>query len=89
MKNAYVAFDALDDSRNVLHEFRFVKSNIFFDIKMEVFHYKESFVAGGYFTNIHATFMYASVIMCETLCIALMLAAPNFLHVIAAVIINA
>ncbi len=37
MKNVRVAFDVLEDSRNVPHGFQVVKRHITFDIKMEDF----------------------------------------------------
>ncbi len=38
MKKLRVAFDALEDGRNVPHGFQFVKYQVIFDIKMEDFH---------------------------------------------------
>ena len=89
MKNVRVAFDALEDGRNVPHGFQFVKCHMIFDIKMEDFRRKARLVAGGHMTNVPATFTYASVVTRETVRIALMLAALNSLEVMAADIMNA
>ncbi len=59
-----------------------------FDTKMEYFHCKARLVAGGHMTNVPATFTYTSVVMHETVGIALMLAALNLLEVMAADIMN-
>ncbi len=60
-----------------------------FDIKMEDFHKKACLVAGRHMTNVPVTLTYTSVVTCETVCIALMLAALNLLGVMAADIMNA
>ncbi len=46
MKNVSIAFDALEDGRNVPHGFQFVKCHMIFDIKMEDFCCKACLVAG-------------------------------------------
>ncbi len=89
MKNVQVAFNAQEDGKNVPHSFLFVKCHMIFNIKMEDFRCKAHLFAGGYMTNVPATYTYTSVIMCETVCIALMLAALNLLEVMAANIMNA
>ncbi len=89
MQNIRVAFNALEDGRNVLHGFQLVKCHIIIKIKMEDFHCKAHLVAGGHMTNVPATYTYASVIMPETVCIALMLAALNLLDVMVTDIMNA
>ncbi len=84
MRNVRVAFDTLEDGRNVHHGFEFVKCHMIIDIKMEDFCQKACLVAGRHMTNVPATYTYASVIMGETVCITLMLAALNLLEVMAA-----
>ncbi len=81
MKNVRFAFDALEDGRNVPHGFHFVKYHMIFNIKMEDFCQKACLVASRHMTNVPATFMYASIVTCKTVCIALMLAALNLLEV--------
>ncbi len=88
-KNVRVVFDTLEDDRNVPHGFQFVKCHMIFDIKMEDFHCKAHLVAGRYMTNVPATFTYASVVMCETVSIALMIATLNLLEVMAGDSMNA
>ena len=60
-----------------------------FDIKMEDFKCKVRLVAGGHKTKAPATITYASFVLCETVCIALMLAALNDLQVKAGDVLNA
>ncbi len=60
-----------------------------FDIKMEDFCRKARLVAGGHMTKAPSTMTYASVISCETVHIALMLAALNDLEVNAGDVLNA
>jgi hypothetical protein len=62
---------------------------MFFDIKMEGFKRKNRLVAGGHKTEAPATITYASVVSCETVRIALMLAALNDLQVKAGDVLNA
>ena len=52
-----------------------------FDIKMEDFCRKACLVTGGRQTEAPTTITYASVVSCETVCIALLMAALNDLEV--------
>ncbi len=88
MKNVRVAFDTLENSRNVPQGFQFVKCHMILDIKMEDFHRKACLVAGRHMTKFPATFTYSSDIMHETVHITQMLAALNLLKVMAAHIMN-
>ncbi len=60
-----------------------------FDVKMEDFRRKARLVAGGHMTDVPPTIMYASVVSCKTVRIALTMAALNALKVMAADITNA
>ncbi len=60
-----------------------------FDVKMEDFHRKARLVAGGHMTDVPPTITYASVVLRETVCVALTMAALNALKVMAANIMNA
>jgi hypothetical protein len=60
-----------------------------FDIKSEDFSWKTCMVAGGYMTSAPTIMTYASVVLRETICIALTLAALNDLEVKVADILNA
>ncbi len=86
MNNVRVAFNALEDGRN---GFQFVKCHMNVDIKMEDFHCKACLVTDRHMTNVPATFIHPSVIMHETVHIALMLGALNLLEVMAVDIMNA
>ncbi len=88
MQNVRVAFDTLEDGRNVPHGFPFVKCHMIFDIKLEGFHCKTCLIAGVHVTNVPATYTYASFITHETICISLMLVAMNSQEVVAADIMN-
>jgi hypothetical protein len=59
------------------------------DVKMEDFHRKARFVAGGHMTETPASNTYASVVSREPVCITLTLAALNDLEVKTADIKNA
>ena len=60
-----------------------------FDIKMEDFRRKARLVAGGHMAKAPATITYASVVSCETVCIALLMAALNDLNVKVGDVLNA
>jgi hypothetical protein len=60
-----------------------------FDIKIEDFQRKARMVAGRHMTGTPTIMTYASVVSCETICIALKIAALNDLKVKAANILNA
>jgi hypothetical protein len=60
-----------------------------FDVKMEDFHRKARFVAGGHATDAPHVMTYASVVSRESVRIALTLAALNDLHVMMGDIENA
>jgi hypothetical protein len=60
-----------------------------FDIKIEDFRRKARMVAGGHMTDAPTTMTYAMVVSCETLRIALTIAALNDLAVKVADILNA
>jgi hypothetical protein len=55
-----------------------------FDIKC-----KARLVTGGHKTNAPATITYASIVSCETVCIAIMLVVLNYLQVKVGNILNA
>ena len=79
----------MEDSEQVPVGFHRVNCNMIFDVKMEDFRLKSRLIAGGHTTNIPATITYASVVSCETVRIALTLAALNDLEVKVADIQNA
>ena len=59
---------------------QFVQYPMIFDIKFEDFRQKARLVAGGHMTNAPATTMHASIMLRETVRIALMIAAFNVLR---------
>ncbi len=86
MKNVQVAFDPLEDGMQQLNGYQFVRCHMIFDVKMEDFSWKAPLVAGGYMPP---TVTHASIVLHETVRIALIMAALNALKVTAADIINA
>ena len=81
MKNVKVAFKILNDGEMALRDHQFIKCHMIFDIKMENFRRKARLVAGGHMTTAPASVTYAGVVLRETVCIALTLAALNDLEV--------
>lgn len=77
--NMRVAFDMLLEGVSAPAGYQFVRCNLFFDVKLEIFWRKASVVAGGHMTDAPATITYASVVSRDTDCIALTLAALNAL----------
>ena len=89
MKNTKCAFKIFDDGKFAPRDHQFVKCHIIFDIKMEDFRRKARLVAGGHMTTAPASVTYASVVLQETVRMALMLAALNDLDVQCGDVMNA
>ena len=66
-----MAFEVLPDREPVPIGHQFVQCHMVLDIKIEDFRYKARFVAGGKMTKALATIIYASVVLRETVRIAL------------------
>ena len=75
MKEVKVAFRKLKDGEQIPIGYQRVPLHMVFDVKMEGFRCKARLVAGGHVTKPPATVTYASVVSCETVRIALTLAA--------------
>ena len=71
----------MEDKECVPIGYQRVPLHIIFDVKMEDFRCKARLVAGGHVTKPPATMTYASVVSCETVRIALNIAALNDLEV--------
>ena len=89
MKNVRVAFKILEDNEKPQPGFQFIRCHMIFDIKMEDFRRKAWLVAGGHMTDVPRTITYSSVVGCDTVQIAITLAALNDLEVKVANIMNA
>ena len=76
-----VVFKILRNNEKPPPTFQEIHCHLVFDIKMEDFHRKARFVAGGHITEAPKTLTYASVVSRETVRIALTLAALNDLEV--------
>jgi len=62
MANCAVAFDILDDGREVPVGYQQIRCHMVFDVKMEDFKRKARYVAGGHMTETPAAMTYASVV---------------------------
>jgi len=97
MKNVIVAFEpwgkgSVDDARSgqELPGYQEIKCHMIFDIKMdEKFTRKARLVAGGHTTDTPTSLTYSSVVSCDSVRIAFMLAAINDLNLSACDIGNA
>ena len=88
INNVKVAFDVLPDGHNEPIGHQFLKCHVLFDVKIEYFRRKSRYVAGGHITNAPPMITYASVVSCETVRLALTIAALNSFQVKAAEIMN-
>jgi hypothetical protein len=89
LKDDHVAFKILLDGQSLPIGYQKIPCHMIFDIKMEDFRRKARLVAGGHMTKAPATITYASVVSRETVCIALLMAALNDLHVKVGDVLNA
>ena len=89
MKNVRVAFDAIKDEDKITPGYTQINCHLVFDIKMGSLHRKCHLVVGGHMTEPPTSITYASVVSCESVHIALTIAALNGLHVMATDIKNA
>ena len=81
IRDVRVAFSILPDGQPAPAGNQKIPCHMIFDIKMEDFRRKARLVAGGHMTKAPTTITYASVVSCETVCIALLMAALNVLNV--------
>ncbi len=89
LKGVHVAFKILLDGQSLPIGCQKIPCHMIFDIKMENFRHKARLVAGGHMTKAPAIITYASVVSCETVCIALLMAALNDLNVKVGDVLNA
>ncbi len=89
MKDVCVAFKILLDRQSAPIGYQKISCHMIFDIKMEDFRRKARLVAGGHRSKAPATITYASAVSCETVCIALLMAALNDLEVKIGNVLNA
>ncbi len=89
MKNVCVAFKILADNESVPIGYQRIPCHMVFDIKMDDFTRKARLVAGRHMTDAPSTIMYASVVSCKTIGIALLMAALNDLEVKVGDVLNA
>ena len=81
MKDVRAAFKILLDGQSAPIGYQKIPCHMIFDIKMKDFCRKAHLVAGGHRTKAPTTITYVSVVFCETVCIALLMAASNDLEV--------
>ncbi len=66
--------------------YQFVQCHLIFDLKMTDFCQKVQLVAGEHMTDVPPTVTYASIVLHETICIALTMVALNMLKVMAEIL---
>ena len=76
-----IAFKIIDEGENIPPTYQEIRYHVIFDINMEYFQRNAQYVAGGHATVAPPTLTYASVVLRESVCIALTLAALNDLEV--------
>ena len=83
MKNVCVAFEEYNKSQGpVTPGYKQLDCHMIFDVKMnEYFHRKAWMVADGHKTETPASIMYSLVVSCNSVCIALTIAALNELKI--------
>jgi hypothetical protein len=89
MKNIRIAFKVLNGEEAIPPTCQEIRCHIIFDVKMEDFHHKAWFVAGGHTTDAPHVMTYASVVSRESVSIALTVVALNDLDVMMGDIENA
>jgi hypothetical protein len=88
MRNVRVAFKILDNTQNLPVGYLQIPCRLLFDVKLD-FTRKTRLVAGGHVTDPPSIITYASVVLRESVRIALLIAALNDLDVMGADISNA
>ena len=81
MKNVRVAFQIFYENEEVPIGYKFIRCCMIFDVKIEDFRRKSRLVDGGHMTDTPEAITYASIASCESVRLALMLAALNALKV--------
>jgi hypothetical protein len=89
MKDVRIAFKCLNRGKRAPLDYKWIKWHMIFDIKIEDFRRKARMVAGGHMTGAPTIMTYTSVVLRETIRIALTIPALNDLEVKAADILNA
>jgi hypothetical protein len=88
MQNVRVAFKVLDNKQNLPVGYLQIPCRLIFDVKLD-FTRKARLVAGGHVTDPPSIITYASIVLRESVQIALLIAALNDLEVMGADILNA
>jgi hypothetical protein len=89
MKEVCIAFNIIPDGHVATIGYQHIPCHMIFDVKMEDFWQKARLVAGGYKTKAPATITYASVVLRETMHLALTIGALNDLKVEVGDVLNA
>ena len=76
-----IEFKLLDEGVKLPPTYQEIICHMIFDIKMEDLWQKDLYIAGGHATVAPPTLTYAGVVLQESVCIALTLAALNDLEV--------
>jgi hypothetical protein len=89
MNNVKVAFHILDDNRPIPVGCQYMDCHFEFDIKFNRFTFKSRMVTGGHMIDTPSFLKYESVVLCDMVWIALLIAALHDLDVKAADVQNA
>jgi hypothetical protein len=89
MKNVRISFKILNGEEEVPPTYQDIFCHVIFDVKMEGFHRKARFVAGGHTTDTPHAMTFASVVKRESVRVSLTLTALNDVDVKMADIENA
>jgi hypothetical protein len=89
MNNVRVAFNILEEGKEVPPGYQYMKCHLVFDVKFDGFKFKSRMVAGGHMVDTPPFLTYASVVSRDSVRIALLMAALHDLDVKVADVENA
>ena len=81
MEHLKVSFHVIQNSEKAPNGYQFVRYQMVFDIKMKLFYRKTYLVAGGNVIHTPDVITYSSVVIRETACITLTMAALHDLEI--------
>jgi len=88
MKNVFPAFKFLEKDEMIPVSYKWILCHMIFGVKMD-FMCKARLVAGGHVTNPSTYLTYSNVVSYDSICIAFLIAALNYLDILAVDIGNA
>jgi len=88
MKNNRMAFKFLEENQSVPIGYKWIKCHMIFDVKMD-FTRKARYIAGGHMTDPPSSITYSSVVSCDSVRIAFLIATLNDIDLLSCDIGNA